>query len=37
MDELLQKGQTAAGVVGALRFQAMPDGLVLLATGFVQT
>jgi hypothetical protein len=37
MEELLAKGTAAAGVVGALRFQCMPDGLVLLATGFVET
>lgn len=37
MEELLARGTAAAGVVGALRFQCMPDGLVLLATGFVET
>lgn len=37
VEELLAKGSAAAGVLGALRFQAMPDGLALLATGFVET
>lgn len=37
MDELLAKASSAAGVVGALRFSPMPDGLCSLSTGFAET
>lgn len=36
-EDLLSKGASAMGTVGAIRFQAMPDSIVLLAIGFVES